>query len=378
MKKLAFGILMLAIILATALFASQKRPVPDLISGFVEADEIRVGSRLGGRVAAVHVSDGQAVAAGEALVELEKYDWAERRQAAEADLASKRAVLTQLEAGFRAEDIAQAKAHYEQLAAQLTEFENGARPFEIDAARAQVELAEAEAEFAEREYERTESLRKEEASSQGRLDAAISQRKVSLARLDANRAALKLLEEGTRPEIIAAARARAEEARQAWELTRGGYRTEEVDQARAAVAASEANLAGIDRQIEELVIRAPVAGVVEAIDLQPGDMVGANAPALSLIDDAKLWVRAYVPENRLDVTIDQVVSVTADSYPNEQFKGRITFISRRAEFTPGNVQTPEERSKQVFRIKVTLDEGKGKLRPGMPADVWLDPGKVSR
>jgi len=378
MNRLAVVILLLAIVLATALFASQKRPTTDVMSGFVEADEIRVGSRLGGRVATVHVTEGQTVVAGDALVELEKYDWAERRLGAEADLASRRSELARLEAGFREEDIAQAKANYEQLAAQLTELENGARPFEIDAARAQVELAEAEAEFAEREFERTESLRKEEASSQGRLDAAISQRKVTRARVAANRAALQLLEEGTRPEIVAAARARAEEARQAWELTRKGFRPEEIDQARAAVAASEASLAGIDRQIEELVIRAPVAGVVEAIDLQPGDMVGANAPALSLIDHGNLWVRAYVPENRLNVTLDQVVAVTADSFPDDRFKGRITFISRRAEFTPGNVQTPEERSKQVFRIKVTMDGGKDKLRPGMPADVWLDPAKASR
>jgi hypothetical protein len=66
--------------------------------------------------------------------------------------------------------------------------------------------------------------------------------------------------------------------------------------------------------------------------------------------------------------------VLVDSFPNEEFSGRIIFIAREAEFTPANVQTPEERSKQVFRIKVLLEEGKERLRPGMAADIDLSRG----
>jgi multidrug resistance efflux pump len=96
------------------------------------------------------------------------------------------------------------------------------------------------------------------------------------------------------------------------------------------------------------------------------------------MDSSRLWVRAYVPENQLDLAIDQPVWVTVDSYPDDRFRGHISFIARKAEFTPSNVQTPEERSKQVFRIHVTLDEGLDRLRPGMSADVWLeDEGKVT-
>jgi HlyD family secretion protein len=84
-----------------------------------------------------------------------------------------------------------------------------------------------------------------------------------------------------------------------------------------------------------------------------------------------MWVRAYVPENRLHIKEGQQTRVTIDSYPDESFAGEITFISRQAEFTPRNVQTPEERSQQVFRIKVHLQEHE-RLRPGMAADVWLE------
>jgi multidrug resistance efflux pump len=106
--------------------------------------------------------------------------------------------------------------------------------------------------------------------------------------------------------------------------------------------------------------------------LQPGDLVFANAPAVSLIDMQRVWVRAYVPEDRLDLALGDRLPVTVDSYPGKRFTGEITFISRQAEFTPSNVQTPEERSKQVFRVKVTLVDGLDQLRPGMAADVWLE------
>ena len=91
-----------------------------------------------------------------------------------------------------------------------------------------------------------------------------------------------------------------------------------------------------------------------------------------MIDHRRLWVRAYVPQNRLDVQLGQACYVTVDSYPDERFAAEITYIAQQAEFTPSNVQTPEERSKQVFRIKVTLREGLDRLRAGMAADVWLE------
>ena len=97
-----------------------------------------------------------------------------------------------------------------------------------------------------------------------------------------------------------------------------------------------------------------------------------NAPVMSLVDMERLWVRAYVPENQLGIREGDRVTVSVDSYPDKSFAAHISFISRTAEFTPGNVQTPEDRSKQVVRIKVTLDEGLDRLRPGMAADIWFD------
>jgi hypothetical protein len=93
---------------------------------------------------------------------------------------------------------------------------------------------------------------------------------------------------------------------------------------------------------------------------------------MSVLDNSHYWVRTYVPQRWMSLKLGQQVSVTADSVPGQIFPAEITFISRQAEFTPSNVQTPEERAKQVFRIKATLKEGLDRLRPGTSADVWLD------
>jgi multidrug resistance efflux pump len=92
-----------------------------------------------------------------------------------------------------------------------------------------------------------------------------------------------------------------------------------------------------------------------------------------MIDPSSLWVRAYLPEARLDVQLGAPLEVAVAAFPGLRFKAHVAFVARQAEFTPGNVQTPDERAKQVFRVKVVLDEGLDVLRPGMSADVWLPP-----
>jgi multidrug resistance efflux pump len=154
-------------------------------------------------------------------------------------------------------------------------------------------------------------------------------------------------------------------------LAANGYRKEDVEQARAMRDAAKAELSAIGQRVRELTIVSPTSGIIEALELQPGDLVAASAPVLSIMDDSRLWVRAYVPESRLDLAVDDPVWVSVDAYPGERFAGRVSFVSRQAEFTPSNIQTPEERSKQVFRIKVTITQGRDRLRAGMAADVWL-------
>jgi multidrug resistance efflux pump len=236
-----------------------------------------------------------------------------------------------------------------------------------------LEVASSDLKLAQQNYDRHSSLVKKGAGTQEDLDRATEARRAAQATKLRREQELSLLQAGTRREEIDEARAQLEEARQAWELAEKGFRQEEIDQAQAARDAAQAALAALVARKTELQIVAPVDGVVEALELRPGDLTAAGAPVLSVVDESRLWVRAYVPENRLNLRVGQPLSVTVDSYPGERFVGEVTYISRQAEFTPSNIQTPEERIKQVFRIKVTLKEGREKLKPGMSADVWLEP-----
>jgi multidrug resistance efflux pump len=318
------------------------------------------------------VKEGAQVKAGQILVELEPFDLKERLAEADALLAQRLRQYEQFQSGYRAEEKAQAEAKYKQLAAQLDKLRSGPRKQEISAATDQLELAKAELLLAQQKHDRTKALFDEGTTTQESMDEASAQLKVARARVEAQAEQLALLNEGTREEDVRAAEAQLEEAKQAWELLKNGYRPKEIEQAKAAVDAAQAAVAAIKKQLEELEIAAPVSGSVEAVELQPGELVSPNAPAMSMLDLSHLWVRAYVPENKLAVRIGQEVRVTVDSYPKQRFSGRISYIANQAEFTPGNVQTPEDRSKQVFRINVDLLDGLDRLRPGMAADVWLE------
>lgn len=362
----------IAAVLLAALVYSQQRPEAFRVSGYIEADEIRVGSRVGGRVLDVPVEEGDRVHSGDLLLTLEPYDLLEQQAQAAAELAQRRADYDRLTAGYRSEEQRQVEARVEQLAANLEKLENGPRPEEIRAAELEVEQAQAQLNLAQFNKDRIERLFAKQAASKEELDQATSQLAVGQTTLSVRQETLKLLREGTRREEIDEARAKLKEAQAAADLKHHGYRTEEIAEAKAAVDAAEATLQAIKRRIEELEVRAPADAVVQAVDLQPGDLVNANAPAISLLDTSELWVRAYIPEDRLDVQTGQKVWVTVDSFHGETFAAHISYVSPEAEFTPRNVQTPEERSQQVFRIKATLDEGLDKLRKGMAADVWLE------
>ncbi len=375
-RRVGLVVLVLVLLIGVIIY-SQYRPEPNRVSGFVEADEIRVGSRIGGRVMAVRVVEGQRVTQGQALVELEPYDLLQREREAAESLAALDADYRRLSAGFRQEEVAQAKARYEQFKARYDQLVAGPRAQEIEASRGRLKLAESERVLAQQNYDRSKRLADENAISQSELDEMSERLDATIAFVQVRQEELELLLAGTREEEKREGKARVDEAEQAWKLAQAGYRIEEIEKAKAARDSARAALDVIGQQKKELVISSPVDGVIEALDLQTGDLVPAGAPVLSVMDDRQMWVRAYVPQNRVGMQVGQSLRVTVDSFPDESFPAEVVFISRQGEFTPSNVQTLQERSKQVFRIKVDLPKGITKLRPGMTADVWLDPASES-
>jgi multidrug resistance efflux pump len=372
------ALLLLVMLLITAILYDQYRAVPRKVSGFLEADEIRVGSRVGGRVRAVHVQEGERVAKGQLLVELEPFDLRERLREAEAQLAAREADVQRLEHGYRAEEIAQAEARYRQLLAEQSKLRAGPREQEIKVARAQLKVAQAELDLAQQSHARVVSLVEKRAAAAEELDRADERLKAATANVALREQQLDLQLVGTRQEDLDQIDAQVEESRHAWDMLKNGYRAEDVAAARAARDAAQYALDALQTQLTELRITSPLDGVVEAMELQPGDLAPPSAPVLSLLDDRQLWVRAYVPQNQVALHVGQTLKVVVDSFPRDALEGTVTFISRLAEFTPSNVQTPVERAKLVFRIKVSLQNADRKLLPGMSADIWLPDAEAHR
>ncbi len=135
-------------------------------------------------------------------------------------------------------------------------------------------------------------------------------------------------------------------------------------------AAADLDLAELD--LARCQLFSPAAGRVLSKSREPGEMVQPGTPIVTLGDLSRPWVNVYVGERDLGkVHLGMPAQVTVDSFPNRPFNGKVTFVSDRAEFTPKNIQTPDERVKLVYRVKVEVETRDEALKPGMPADAVL-------
>lgn len=376
MRKRVFFLLGLALLIVLWFFWQQLRAPKLIVSGFIEADQIRVGSQVGGRVAEVFAEEGDRVQPGEILFRLEPFDLQAILAGAAGELAAVQAEYARLQAGYRDQEVQQMGARWERARARLEKAVSGPRPQEISVAREQVKIARTTLTLAETEFRRLGTLVTKDQVSREAYDKAVREYEAAQAGMTSAEKSLALLEEGTRKEDIDSAKAELAEAEQALSLVQEGYREEAVEQAAARVASAEAGLAAVRARVSELDVVSPCDCILETIELQPGDLVSANVPSVSLIDTGRLWVRTYIPEARLSqVELGHRVPVRVDGIDDKMFTARISYISRQGEFIPRNIQTPEERSKQVFRTKLTLEQGLEQLRAGMAVDVLFDEAK---
>ena len=305
---------------------------PARASGYVEATEVRVAPQVGGRLIEVAVAEGDRVAKGAVLARIDTSDaeLALRRAGADRDQAL--AALRLLEAGARPEDIRQAGA-------------------QAASAQADVDAAESELRSTSEDVTRFEGLLQSNAGSRKQRDDAVTRRDVAAAR-------------------VTAARERARAAAEAVARLRAGARAEEIAGARARVAAAEAQIATLQKNVADAVLTAPVAGLVTAKLADAGEMVAPRTPVAAITDMDHAWANVYVDEPVVPrLRLGQPVTLVTDA--GQRLQGSITFISPKAEFTPRNVQTADERSKLVYRIKVTVDNREGVLKPGMPVEAEL-------
>jgi multidrug resistance efflux pump len=347
-RKLAFIVAVLVLGSISLAYAWKTRGDNSVIaSGTLEARNISIGSKIGGRITHVLAHEGDRVEANQLLVVFDAAELEGQLLQAQGRVEEARANLAKMLHGSRPEEIAEANAA-----------SNGFREAELAQARADLERATTEETNADRELKRTEILTDSGAMSQQSLDNA----------RDRARAAHALVSAQTN--AVAAAEGRLTAAKAVADKTQRGFRREDIAAARAELTLADGQLKEAEARWAEREVRSPAAAVVETMDLRPGDLLAANVPVAQLLEADQLYVVVYVPETRLGaVHIGQSAQIRVDTYPNQTFQARVEQIRQQSEFLPRNVQTKEERVHQVIGVKLRVENRDNLLRAGVSADV---------
>lgn len=293
-------------------------------SGSVEVEEIVVTTRLAARLVSVEVEEGQKVEAGQVLAKLDCADLEARILQAQAQVDQAQAVLAQAEAAR-----GQVKVQAGQARASL-------KPIEVNVDRT------------EREKERLEGLANIQGVPRQAADEAGSAADLTKAQLEAARINVAV-----------------------------ASKSNKVADRTVAVAASQVTVAlraveTMQVQLEECTLKSPISAVVIRRNYSAGELLLPGASLLTLADLGNVYTVLYVPNAEVGrVRLGQAVTVEADTYPGRAFKGKVTHVNERAEFTPKSIQTKDDRTRLVFGVKVALENQDMALLPGMPVEAVL-------
>jgi HlyD family secretion protein len=309
----------------------QNRQRETYYSGTIETTQSQLAFQTSGRVAFVHVREGNAVVANQLLAELDTAEWTARNDQAKAALAKAENNTKQLEIMLKfyrqslPAEVTRAEANLKSLTNTLSDAEKNNSRYTQLFQRGVV--AEKERDAVKLKYDNAKASLKE---GQAALQQALS----GMKKIDA-----------TQMELLAA-RSQAEAARAVLEQTmiQSGYTA----------------------------LKAPFAGIITSRNVEPGEVVTAGREVLTLSDLATVDLKIFVSETEIGkVKPGQPVDVKVDTFPDRIFKGKVSFISPEGEFTPKIIQTFKERVKLVYLVKVTIPNPGYLLKPGMPADAWL-------
>lgn len=295
---------------------------PLVLHGNVDIRGVDLGFRVAGRVTEVLKDEGDAVKAGDLLARIDPEPYQRELEQAKAALAAAQADEQMKRAGYRVEEIEQARAT---LAQQEVTVSN-----------------------AERFFKRQSELVKTHGVSRQEFENADAALQGAAQRVKVAEANLRLLE--------------------------AGFRAEEIAASAAAVAKAEAAVKTAEIRLADTELKSPSDGIVITRALEPGAIVQAGPTVLSLSLENPVWVRAYVHEPQLGkFPPGTEVTLFTDSQPGRAFHGKVGFVSPRAEFTPKSVETEELRTSLVYRMRVIVADSDGSLRQGMPVNLSLAP-----
>ena len=354
-----------------------------VVSGNIELEEINIAFKTAGKLIERTVDEGDLVRKGQLIARLDRDQLVAQHARETAGLESSGFQLAQARTSLdwqranTAADIEQRKADLDAAQARLAELRNGSRPQEKADAKAAVDAAASQLERARRDWDRAQTLYKDDDISTAQYDQFHNAWESADAALKSAREREGLVLAGPRQEEIDAQAAAVERARAALKMAQANdieikRREEELQTRRAEIGRSKASLALIQSQIDDTTAFSPVDGVVLVKSADVGEILAPGTTVVTVGDIDHPWLRGYINETDLGkVQLGSKARVTTDSYPGRVYDGRVTFISSEAEFTPKQIQTEQERVKLVYRIKIEIANPKHELKSNMPADAAI-------
>ena len=359
--------------------------------GVVEVQEVRLGSKVGGRVdqvlsippaqngpaqGGVTLSDGvpaegALVEAGTVLVTFEVPELKAQIDQWLARLKSDEAQLDKLRKGPRDEEIKATQAAADAAKQRWGRAKAGYRKEEVDQARDEAKSADVDLELSRKEFDRAENLWERRSIPRSEYDTAQTTYLRALRRASASQARYDMLRSGSRVEDIAEAEELYKQAQANLKLLQVGTAFDIAGQ-EAKVAETKGKLAELEANRAEREVRAPSRCIIDVVSVRKGDLVAAGQVVVRVLKAEDLWVKVFVPETEMGkVRLNQPAEVTVDAYPGKKLQGTVAVILTQSEFTPRNIQSIDERRHQVFGAKVRVDNPQGVYKSGMSATVTL-------
>jgi HlyD family secretion protein len=356
------------------------------VSGNIELTEVDMSFKTAGRLVERRFDEGDTVKKGDIVAELDRDQLSQQKDRDVAAVASADSQYQQLQTSIAmqketlAGDIAARKADLAQARAHLEALLNGSRPQEIQESRAGASDARAQYQLAKADWDRAQTLFKNEDISRQQYDQYHTRLDSAQAILHEAEHRLSLVEEGPRKEDIAGARDQVASAEQAVKLAEANRlelqrKEEQLGQQKAAIdeAKAQAGITGV--MLSDTIISSPIDGVVLVKSAEPGEVLAAGTTVLTIGDIDHPWLRGYISEGDLGrVKLGQKADITSDSFPGKTYAGHVSFIASDAEFTPKQIQTNEERVKLVYRIKIDVDNQRHELKNNMPVEADIHVG----
>jgi HlyD family secretion protein len=388
MKKILIPIVLVVLIVAVAgVLWSRRGNGEDAnrirLSGNIELTQMDISFKVAGKLAERTVDEGDAVKKGQLIARIDQLQTLRQKNAQQASVQS--AQMQAAEASTSVDwqratlegDIGLRRAEVQQAQAVLDQLLAGSRPQEIQQAEAAAADARTQHEQARLDWERAQTLFKNDDISTAQRDQAQSRFNSTAAILRQTQEHSAMVREGPRKEEIAVARAQLARAQAAVRISEANRmeikrREEEVRARRSEVDRAQQQLGVTEAQLQDTAVYSPVDGVVLVKSAELGEVLAAGTTVVTIGDMDHPWVRGYVRESDLGrVKIGQKVRITTDSYPGKEYWGRITFIASEAEFTPKQIQTKDERVKLMYRIKIEVDNQHRELKSNMPVDAEI-------